>query len=52
MYAYSPYVCLGLYNYSADFDAVFLWDRMIQEECLYVYNIHNIVEKHFAGMYA
>jgi hypothetical protein len=29
-----------------DFDAVFL-NRVIQEEGLYVYNMHNIVEKHF-----
>jgi hypothetical protein len=40
-----PYVWLYLKNYSTDFYAVFLLDKVIQEEGLYVYKIRNIVEK-------
>jgi hypothetical protein len=31
-----------------NFDAVFLIDRVIQEEGYYVYNMYNIVEKDFS----
>jgi hypothetical protein len=31
-----------------DFGAAFLIDRMIQEEGLYVHNMHNTVEQHFS----
>jgi hypothetical protein len=31
-----------------DFDAGFLINRVIKEEDLYVYNMHNKVEKHFS----
>jgi hypothetical protein len=41
------YHALDLQNYATDFDAVF-FNRMIQEEGLYVFNIHNIVNKHFS----
>jgi hypothetical protein len=30
---------------TADFDATLLVDRVIQEEGLYVYKMHNIIEK-------
>jgi hypothetical protein len=38
-------ICLQ--NYLTDFNAVFLIDIVIQEEGVYVYNMHNIAEKHF-----
>jgi hypothetical protein len=31
-----------------DFDPGFLIDRVIQEEGFYVYNMHNVVDKHFS----
>jgi hypothetical protein len=34
-------------NYPTDIDVFFFIGKMIQEEGLYVYNINNIVEKHF-----
>jgi hypothetical protein len=36
-------------NYLPEFDMVFLIDKVIQEQgLLYVYNMHNMVEKHFS----
>jgi hypothetical protein len=43
--AVCPYVCLDLYNYQTDFEAAFLKDSLNQKKGLYVYNIHNIMEK-------
>jgi hypothetical protein len=46
--AVCPYVCLDLYNYLTDFDAVFLVDRVIQKEVLFVNKYrYTIVEKRF-----
>jgi hypothetical protein len=42
------YVGLDLQNYPKNVDAVFLLDRMIHEEGLYEYNMHNLAEKHFS----
>jgi hypothetical protein len=44
----SVYVCLDHYNFSTDCDAVFLIDTGFQKEDLYVYKMHNIVEKNFS----
>jgi hypothetical protein len=33
------------------FEAVFFTDRVIQEKGLYVYNMHNIVEKHLSSLH-
>jgi hypothetical protein len=43
-------VCFDILKYPTDLDAVFLIDRVIQEEGLYVYNIYNIVQKHFTTL--
>jgi hypothetical protein len=46
--ALCPYVFLDLYYYPTDLDSVFLIDRVIKEEGLCVYNMFNIVKKHFS----
>jgi hypothetical protein len=38
---------MHLVNYPTDYDAIFFINKVIQEEGLYVCNMHNIVEKHF-----
>jgi hypothetical protein len=35
-------------DYPTDFDALFLTDKVTQEEGVFVYNMHNIVEQHFS----
>jgi hypothetical protein len=42
-----PYVSLKV-NYPKNYDAVSLIDKVILEEGLYVYNMHNIVQKDFS----
>jgi hypothetical protein len=37
-----------MYALKLDFNEVFLINRVIQEKSLYVYNMHNMVVKHFS----
>jgi hypothetical protein len=39
-------ICTYIVQYATDFDGIY--NRVIQEEGLYVYNMHNIVEKDFS----